>query len=52
MDHKRKEFLRREMLACARQAAAERKYGGPDEAAWLERAARRLHQLGGLMARW
>ncbi len=49
----RKEFLRREMLACAHEARAARKWGEwfalPG---WNEAAAKRLFQLGGMAARW
>lgn len=53
MDTRRKQFLRREMLACSRAAAAEFKYGTTEQAhKWLTLAAQRLAELGGMAACW
>jgi hypothetical protein len=50
----RKEFLRREMLACARVCRGELKYGGDvvEAQKWADLAAKRLFQLGGMLAKW
>lgn len=53
MNQKRKEFLRREMLGCAKIARGCTKFGRTNEAAlWNETAARRLFELGGMLANW
>ncbi|WP_175550670.1 MULTISPECIES: hypothetical protein [Burkholderia] len=53
MNHQRKEFLRREMLGCAKWANACTRRGEHEEAAkWNAEAARRLSQLNGLRGNW
>ncbi|WP_155706050.1 hypothetical protein [Burkholderia cepacia] len=55
MNQQRKEFLRREMLACAREAHLSRKYHRSDTARaqmWLDLASKRLYQLGGMCGNW
>jgi hypothetical protein len=52
MNHNRKQFLRREMLACAREAAFCAQMGWEQVEHWRAAAARRLFELGGLMGNW
>ncbi|CAN7780204.1 hypothetical protein LJR296_007948 [Cupriavidus necator] len=53
MNYKRKESLRREMLACAREAAAEQKFGNAEESKrWLALAQKRLFELNGMRGNW